>query len=236
MPTFRNSAHDDRLDPGMATQTDRLAAALAAGATQIGWKAGLGSPTWRTTFGLDAPLVGFLLDTTRITSGAVVALDDWTAPRAEAELAVLMGGDVRADADPAAALAAVEALAPAIELVDISSPPEDPALVLGGNIYHRLWLTGTFEPVRPEMLGTMVGTVTATGADPSSVSDVQAATGAVGEVLAEIARIAARHGRGLQRGDIAILGSIIPPAPLVRGGLFRNDLSGHAPVEVRFAD
>ena len=235
MPAFRNSAHDDRLDPGMVAQAERLASALAAGSTQVGWKAGLGSPAWRTTFGLDAPLIGFLLDTTRITSGAVVPLDDWTAPRAEAELAVLMGGDVAANADPEIALAAVEAIAPAIELVDIASPPEDPALVLGGNIYHRLWLTGTFEPLRPETLATMAGTVTVTGAEPSSVSDVQAATGAVGEVLAEIARVAARHGRGLQRGDVAILGSIVPPAPLVPGGLFRNELSGRAPVEVRFA-
>jgi hypothetical protein len=66
MATTDNAAHDDRLDAGMQAQAELLARGEADGAVQAGWKAGFGTTAWREKFGLDAPLVGFLLDTTRI--------------------------------------------------------------------------------------------------------------------------------------------------------------------------
>jgi 2-keto-4-pentenoate hydratase len=69
-----------------------------------------------------------------------------------------------------------------------------------------------------------------------SVTDVQAATGEAGEVLTEVARIAARHGRGLRAGDIVILGSIVPPAPIAPGGSFRYELSGYASIGTSFTE
>jgi 2-keto-4-pentenoate hydratase len=228
-----NAAHDDRLDVGMQAQTELLARGEADGAVQVGWKAGFGTTSWRETFALDAPLVGFLLDTTRTTSGAEVAIGDWTTPRAEAELAVRMGRDVAGDTDPASVLAAVDAIAPAIELIDVSPAPEDANGVLSGNIFHRLWLTGEFETSRAGgRLEGLIGEVSTMGEVLPPVTDVQATTGTAGEVLAEVARMAARHGRGLRAGDIVILGSIVPPAVIAPGGSIRYELSGYAPIGV----
>jgi len=237
MAATDNAAHDDRLDAGMQSQSELLARSEGDGAVQAGWKAGFGTAAWRETFGLDAPLVGFLLDTTRIASGAEVAIGGWTTPRAEAELALRLGADVPGDADPASALAAVDAIAPAIELVDISPAPKDPGGVLSGNIFHRLWLTGEFDTARAGgQLDGLVGEVTVMGERLPSVTDVQAATGRAGEVLAEVARMAARHGRGVKAGDIVILGSIVPPAAIAPGGSFRYELSGHTPIEANLTD
>jgi len=237
MPRTDNAAHDERLDAGMQAQTVLLARAGGDSAVQAGWKAGFGTAAWRETFGLDAPLVGFLLDTTRLASGAEVSIGHWSTPRAEAEIAVRLGTDVPGDAGPAAALAAIDAVAPAIELVDISPAPEDPAGVLCGNIFHRLWLTGTFDTARDGgRLDGLTGHVTIMGEALPSVTDVQAATGQAGEVLAEVARMAARHGRGLVAGDIVILGSIVPPAVIAAGGTFHYELSGYEPIEVVLTD
>jgi 2-keto-4-pentenoate hydratase len=236
MTSYVNAAHDDRLDAGMAAQQELLRTTEADGATQAGWKAGFGTRHWRDTFGLDAPLVGFLLDTTRVPAGDV-SVGDWTAPRAEAELAMRMGSDVAGDATAEQALAAVEALAPAIELVDLSPAPEAPSDVLAGNIYHRHWITGAFAPMPADGdLSGLVGHVTAMGEAMDRVSDVQAATGRAGEVLAEVARIAERHGRGLRAGDVVILGSIVPPTAVGPGGTFRYVLGDHAPLEVVLTD
>jgi 2-keto-4-pentenoate hydratase len=230
-----NSAHDDRLDAGMRRQRALLASAEADGATQAGWKAGLGTATWRATFGLDAPLVGFLLDRTQLAPGTEVAIGAWTNPRAEAEVALRMGSDVAPDATPEAALAAVDGFAPAIELVDTHPAPEDPVEILACGVYHRHWITGAFVPMPPVgALSGLVSHVTVMGIAHDPVTDVEASTGRAGDVLAEIARIGARHGRGLQAGDVVILGAIVPPAAVAPDGTFRHLLEGHPPLEVTF--
>jgi 2-keto-4-pentenoate hydratase len=237
MTDHLNSAHDDRLDPGMTAQVELLRDAEAGGAMQAGWKAGFGSSAWREKFGLAAPLIGFLLDTTRTEPGAHVALGSWTAPRGEAEIAMRLGRDLPGDVSPDQALAAVDAIAPAIELVDLTPAPVDPAEVLSGNIFHRCWVTGSFDTSRAggDLRG-LVGHVTIMGEALAPVTDVEAATGPAGEILAEVARMAARHGRGLRSGDVVILGSIVPPAAVAPGGTFHYVLGDAPALEVTLTD
>jgi 2-keto-4-pentenoate hydratase len=232
-----NAAHDDRLDDGMTRQRRLLAAAEAQGASQIGWKAGFGTLGWRERFGLDAPLVGFLLDRTRLHDDASVAIGTWSAPRAEAELAVRLGEGVPAGATPQQALSAVESLAPAIELIDLHPAPEDPSAALSGNIFHRHWVTGPFTPIAAggELSG-LVGEVVTSTESIGPIGDLEAATGRAADTLAEVARIGARHGRALRHGDVVILGSVVPPAVVRAGGAFRFSLSGYGSVEVSLVD
>jgi 2-oxo-3-hexenedioate decarboxylase len=235
---FRGNAdHDRRLDPGHAMQRSVIAAAEREGAQQVGWKAGFGAPSWRERFDLDAPLVGVLLDRTELTDGMVVSIGSWSEARAEAEVAVRLGHDLPAAATPEQAIAAVVAIAPAIELVDVSPAPEGPSEALAGNIFHRHWMTGAFLPVRgANGFDDLAGDVLAMGTQLGPVTDLEAATGSVAETLSEVARIGARSGRGLQSGDVVILGSITPPIPIAPGGGCRFTLRGHAPIEVRFSD
>lgn len=228
-----NSAHDGRLDPGMTAQAVRRSAAESGGAQQIGWKAGLGTRVWRERFGLAAPLIGFLLDTSRSKPDAHLAVGAWVAPHAEAEVAMRMGHDVQGDATPDQALAAVDAIAPAIELIDLDQVPTDLSEVLGENVFHRRWITGTFNTGRAggDVSG-LVGHITFMGSTLAPVTDVEAATGPAGEVLAEVARMAARHGRGLRTGDVVILGSIVPPMAIVSGGTMRYVLGDAPALEV----
>lgn len=226
---------DERMNAGMQAQAGLLAHMEASGAMQAGWKAGLSSAAARAMFQHDVALVGFLLDTTRIVSGSEVAIGNWTAPRAEAELAMRLRVDVGPDVEPDAALAAVEAIAPAIELVDLSPPPEDLIAVLSGNIFHRRWLTGTFDSTRSAArLEMLAGHVSLMGEALAPVTDVEELTGSAGAILAEIARTAARHGRGLLAGDIVILGSIVPPVPVAAGETLQYELSGYDPISVSF--
>lgn len=237
MRTGSNAAHDDRLADGMRQQRALIAEAESDGAEQHGWKAGFGAPAARERFELDAPLVGALLDRTRLNPGVAVPIGTWRDARAEAEIAVLMGADVAGDATGAEAISAVAALAPAIELVDLHPAPESPSEALAGNIFHRHWITGAFTDVTGEWdVSDLVADIAAMGADLGPVDDVAALTGDAGETLAEIARIGARQGRGLRRGDVVILGAIVPPVPVAAGGDFRFALSGHAPIAVELTD
>lgn len=229
-----NAAHDDRLDDGMREQRALIAAAEARGAAQYGWKAGFGAPAARERFALDAPLVGALLDGTRLDPGAVVPIGAWHDPRAEAEVAVLLGADVASDATPAQALASVAGFAPAIELIDLHPAPGTPAEALAGNLFHRHWITGEFAELPPGGdLSGLVAEVSTMGVDLAPVRDVEALTGRAADTLVEVARIGARGGRGLLRGDVVILGSVVPPAAIAAGGSFRFTLSGHPAIAVR---
>jgi 2-keto-4-pentenoate hydratase len=235
MTDHLNSAHDDRLDPGMAAQAERRRDAESGGAEQVGWKAGLGTTTWRERFGLTAPLVGFLLDTSRDRPGAHVEVGTWISPYGEAEIAMRVGDDVPGDATPGQALAAVDAIAPAIELIDLDPLPTDPVEALAGNIFHRRWITGTFDSTRAggDVSG-LVGHITVMDETLAPVTELEIATGPAGEVLAEVARIAARHGRGLRAGDIVLLGSVVPPVAIAPYGTMHYVLGDAPALEVTF--
>lgn len=221
----------------MRLQRELVAAAEAEGVMQVGWKAGFGAPAARERFGLDAPLVGALLDRTRLDTEAVVSISGWKEARAEAELAMLIGEDLAGDVTPEHALARVAGLAPAIELVDLHPVPDSPAEALAGNIFHRHWMTGAFdEPPRDMDLSGLIAVVDAMETDLTQVGDVEALTGRAGDVIAEVARIAARHSRGLLRGDVVILGSVVPPTPVAPGEGFRFTLSGYPPIEAVLTD
>jgi len=227
--------HDELVDGGMPALLALLADAEQHGARQVGWKAGLGTAAARAALGTDAPLVGFLLDTTRTTPGASVTLTDWAAPRAEAEIALRIARDVPDGTPPDQVVEHVDAFAAAIELVDLDPPPTEVARVLSGNIYHRAWCTGAFRPLTAALdLRTSRARIRSMDADLEPVSDVEAATGPAREVLAEVGRIAARSGRGLRRGDIVILGSMVPPQAIGPGGTFTVALDDAEPVSVRF--
>jgi len=236
-----NAAHDGRLDAGMAGQASALSAAVAAGARQVGWKAGFGTSVWRTTFGLDAPLIGFLLDATRrdpeSDGSTTVSVGGWRDPRAEAEIAVRLARDVPGDAGPERALAAIGASAPAIEIVDIDPEPTEPEQILRGNVYHRWWCTGAFRSAwSGSDLAALTGRVATTAEAAVDIADCQALTGAAGDILSEVARMAARHGRGLLAGDVVILGSILPPMPVAAGEHFGFSLADAPTITVHFTD
>lgn len=223
---------DDRLLPGISHQKALVRELAAGGTTVVGWKAGLGAPATRAALGLAAPLIGLLLDATEERTGTTVPIATWQRPLAEAEVAVRLGRDVAIDASPTDVLDAVDALAPAIKLVDLSPPPEDPAIVLAGNIFHRAWLTGPFASLDgPLELRGRTMTVRMHDEGPVVVEALEALTGPAGTVLAETARMSALIGRGLRAGDVVLLGSVIPPRAVVPGDTFRVTL-GAAVVEV----
>jgi len=229
------TAHDELVNSGMGAMLQLLAEAEQHGARQVGWKAGLGTAAARAALGTAAPLVGFLLDTSRTTPGASVTLTGWAAPRAEAEIALRIARDVPAGTPPDRVVEHVDAFAPAIELVDLDPPPTEVARVLSGNIYHRAWCTGAFRPLTAALdLRTSGASIRSMDVDLEPVSDVEAATGPAREVLAEVGRIAVRSGRGLRRGDIVILGSMVPPQTIGAGGTFTVALDDAEPVSVRF--
>ncbi len=139
---------DPRVARGLRAQLELRRTRLAGGDAALGWKVGFGAPAMLQLLQISGPLIGFLTQKARVQSGASVSLAGWAKPVAEPEIAVHIGTDVPAGADAATARAAIAGISPAIELVDLTTPPVDPEKILAGNIYQRHVVLGGTQPAR----------------------------------------------------------------------------------------
>jgi 2-oxo-3-hexenedioate decarboxylase len=210
------NVHDSRVCEGMAAQGRRRAHLLRGGALSVGWKAGLGTKSAMARVRTSAPIAGFLTDATLVADGGDVAIEGWSAPTFEPELAVRVDADVPAGASLETVAAAVGALAPAIELVD-RGPADDLAAALAGNLFHRAYAVGAWTSAGATDLGAARLSVSIDSAHHASAVDPGAALGSLVEVIRAIAAQTALAGAGLRAGELVITGSAIPAIPLAGG-------------------
>jgi 2-keto-4-pentenoate hydratase len=204
-------------------ERDRI---LAAGATRLGWKLGLGAPPAREKWEIKGPGAGFITDATLLESGASQSLDGWAKPVLEAEVAVRVVRD--------AVGARVAALGLAIELADLGSGTDDLAEVLAGDIFHRRTVLGALDvdpstpvgPVKVERDGETIDTAE----DPTALVG-----GTAAEMTAYLDRYLAGIGEELGDGDVIITGSTVPLVDCSEGGRFVVSSPGFEAVEVTLA-
>src|SRR5690349_11337067 len=223
---------DGRVVRGMGVH---LQAQRDKGGNRIGWKMGLGLPAALERLGTTGALVAELRDLTLLESGASLSVDGWARPVFEPEVAVFVGSDIEPGGDRDAAAAAITAIAPAIEMVDLPSAPTDPGAVLEGGFAHRAVILGAQDTSRAGAdFSGLSSTVTADGEPFASEDDPE---GAVGGDLLGLVRHAADYlgafGERLAAGQFLITGSTIAPPPQVAAGQHLVfELGGVGTVEV----
>jgi len=227
---------DRRVAAGMRRQSELRQRRVADGATLIGWKVGFGTEAAKQKLGITAPLVGFLLDRSRLTSGTTVSLAGWQKPAAEPEIAVHLGRDVPADADAASVKAAISALGPAIELADVDGPLDDVEAILAGDIFQRHVLFGPHDRARAgARLEGLRGDLKRSGVALAVPADLEANTGALLDIVSHVATVAAACGERLRAGHVIIAGSVVPPLSVGPGESITFELSPIGAVSVAFA-
>jgi 2-keto-4-pentenoate hydratase len=227
---------DPRVVRGMRAQLGARRQRLAAGDRPLGWKVGFGAPAMLKQLDISGPLVGFLTTNARVQSGTSASLAGWTKPVAEPEIAVHLGRDVAAGSDRESAMAAIAGISPAIELVDVHAPPQDPERILADNIYQRHVVLGGAGPARAGAGSDgLTCRIIRRGAETARTSDPQANTGEWIAIVRHVADLLAAFGETLRAGEIIITGSVVAPLALEPGedGLaFEVDPIGG--VSVRF--
>src|SRR2546430_17578620 len=121
-----NLWEDARVARGMRAQLALRRQRLDAGDAPFGWKVCFAAPAMLAKLNITGPLVGFLTRAARVQSGAKLSLAGWTQPVAEPEVAVHIGRDVAGGGDRDPAKAAIAGISPAIEMADVTAPPQDP--------------------------------------------------------------------------------------------------------------
>jgi 2-keto-4-pentenoate hydratase len=209
---------DARIRSGLGSQAERRRELFANGASRLGWKAGFGTEAALKSLGTDGPLVGFLSDATLLPSGASADVASWGKAVLEPEIAVRLVADVGPADGPEDVAAAIGALAPAIELVDLGLADGDVEAILAGNIFHRHFLLGEFAPIGDGLAIEDVRLDIFLDDQPHKLeADPVEMLGELSDVVGGLADILPAADDGLRAGDVIITGSAIPPFELSGG-------------------
>ena len=206
------------VDAGMRRQIEDFRAALRGGMPRLGWKVGLNDPAAQQRLGLPGPVVVWLNGRRLIRDGVPYDPPAGARPRIEAETAILLGSDVDGAATPDEALAAIAAVAPAIEFVDATKPLSPLDALLGNDILHEAVLIGPSQ--RPEQANGLVDA----GFPKVSKNGEDAGSGLAGRypdnlgvIVAAVASTISGFGEALRAGDWIIGGSYIDPFDVASG-------------------
>jgi 2-keto-4-pentenoate hydratase len=207
-----NDLGNPLIKAGMAAQLATRRARIAAGEKPLGWKVGLGAPTTMQKLGLQAPLVGFLMQRALLAPGSTVSLKGYIKPVMEPEIAVRMACNLAGKVTGKTAATAIQEIMPAIELADLERVPARDNLdrVLEGNIFQRYVLLGA-KARRGCSTEGLTSRLIRRGTETARSTDPEALTGKLVDIVAHVANVLAALGETLSAGDIIITGSIVPP-------------------------
>ena len=233
----QTNTEDPRIIAGMAAQGRLRESRRHAGEHRVGWKAGLGTEAAMTAVSIATALTGFLTDAS-LASGMTttdgLSIEDWRNAKLEAEVAVRLHRTVPAGADRATVAAAIAEMAPAIEIVDLGDPA-DVEQALAGNLFHRAFLFGPFQPATGASLADARLTVAQDGQTAHAGVDPAAVLGDLVEVVRALADQIPLSGDELTAGDVIMTGSAIAPVSLAGGERFEVTLAGGGSVELQIA-
>lgn len=231
------------LDDAYAVQAAVVAARLAEGRRQVGWKIGLTSRAMQEALKIDTPDSGVLLDDMLFAQGATVPAGRFIQPRVEAEIAFLMKAPLAGAAVTRAdVLAATESVAPALEILDTrilrADPPTGRARIITDTVSDNAANAGIVlgdarhDPAAVDLrwAGCILkrdGVVEETGLGAGVLDDP------VTGILWLVNRLA-RYGAGLSAGDIVLSGSFIRPVEAPPGSRFHADFGAFGRVDIAF--
>lgn len=232
------------LDDAYAVQAAVVAAKEAAGRRRVGWKIGLTSRAMQQALNITTPDSGVLLDDMVFEDGATVPEGRFIQPRVEAEIAFLMraplsgAGVTREDV-----LAATEAVAPALEILDTRILRADPASgrariitdTVSDNAANAGVVLGT---ARHDVRATDLRRVGAIVKRDGVVEETGLGAGVLDDPVTGIVwlvRRLAAYGQGLSPGEIVLSGSFIRPIEAPPGSAFDADFGTFGRVSLGFA-
>jgi 2-keto-4-pentenoate hydratase len=225
------------IDVAYQVQQRVIDARVRAGARVVGRKIGLTSVAVQRQVGVDQPDFGVLLDDMRFADGDVIPSSLLLQPRAEVEIAFVLGADLDGGAAPEAVRAAVAHAHAAIEVVDSRVAGWDIAITdtVADNASSGVFVLGAaavalddFVPRAVTMTLVRAGEVVSSGTGAACLGDPLAA-------LAWLARTAARYGAPLRAGDVVLSGALGPLVPVAPGEVITATVSSLGTVTARFA-
>lgn len=194
---------------------------LARGERRVGVKVGLTSKAKMAQVGVDEMIWGRLTDAMIVVEGADFSLSGYVHPRVEPEIAYLIGAPLSGPVSAAQALAAVNAVAPAAEIID--SRFEDfrfalPDVIADNSSSAGFVVGGWSDPSTPV---DNLGIVLEADGRPVEIGSSAAILGDPVRSLVAASRMVAEAGEQLEPGWVVLAGGATAAMPLSAGQSIR---------------
>lgn len=214
-PQFEPGAFD--VDTAYTIQQASIAARLQRGERLVGMKMGFTSRAKMIQMGVHDMICGRLTDAMLVEDGGVISKAAYVHPRVEPEVAFLLKRTISGPMTPLQAMDAVEAVAPALEIIDsryqnFKFSLED---VVADNSSSSGFVVGSW--CRPDQDLSNLGMVMSFDGRPVEVGSSAAILGNPARSLAAAARLSALRGIPLEAGSIVLAGGATAAAALSVG-------------------
>lgn len=210
-----------------------------AGRRIVGRKIGLTSRAVQRQLGVDQPDYGMLWADCAVADAEPIAIERTLQPRAEGEIAFVLGRDLNDDGLILSdVIRAIDFALPAIEVVGSRVENWDITIVdtIADNASSGLFVLGA----TPRRLGDfdprLCGMVLERRGDPVSVGAGAACLGNPLTATLWLARKMVEVGRPLRAGDVVLSGALGPLVPVVAGDVLELRISGLGSVRAAFEE
>ena len=227
-------AHPDLgVEEAYAIQALSVQRRLERGERRIGIKMGLTSRAKMQQVGVDEVIWGRLTDAMLLEEGGELSRGRYVHPRIEPEIAFLMKKPLAGVVTPVEAMAAVEAVAPAMEVIDSRyenfrfSLPD----VIADNSSSSGLVIGSWADPHQDIAN--LGMLLEVDGRPVQIGSSAAILGHPVRSLVAAARMVAAAGEELRPGDIVMAGGATAAHPLSVGETVRTTVENLGSVTIR---
>ena len=227
------------VDGAYAVQSINTRFWLDSGRRIVGRKIGLTADAVQKQLGVDRPDYGVLFDDMKIVNGGVLDAAKVLQPKAEAEVAIVLGRDLKlTEATPDDVLAAADHATAAIEIVDSRIADwkitfADTVADNGSSAYFVL------SDDRKSLKGLDLRTCGMALEVNGRVASLGAGVACMGHPLiaaAWLARTLAQRGEALKAGDVILTGALGPMVTLSLGDAVEATIGGLGAVSFCYSD
>ncbi|MGV0835520.1 2-keto-4-pentenoate hydratase [Mycolicibacterium thermoresistibile] len=210
---------------------------VAEGSRVVGHKVGLSSAAMQKMMGVDEPDYGHLLDDMQVFEDKPVTSANYLYPRVEVEVGFVLAADLPgADCTEEDVLAATEAFAPAIELIDTRITDWKIKLcdTIADNASSAGWVLGEARVSPKDIDIKTIDAVLTNNGEVVAEGRSDAVLGNPVTAVAWLARKVDSFGVRLRAGDIVLPGSCTRAIDAPAGSHFVADFSGLGSVQLTF--
>jgi 2-keto-4-pentenoate hydratase len=216
-------------------QSMNIGKRVAGGAVLVGHKVGLTNMAMQAQLGVDEPDFGALLDDMKLEADDELSLAEFISARIEPEIAFVLSRDLAGPGMTSAeVLAATQAVAPALEIIDSRIANWRIKLVdtVADNASSARVVVGPLHSVRDLDLVSIEGRLERDGEVVGSGQGA-AVLGDPAAAVAWLVNTLASFGECVRAGEVVIPGALCASVPLTVGSHFRTEIAGLGGVGIR---